>query len=95
MGSHLPIKMPDQLIRSLTWDRGAPSAIVRQRRDRGVLGSLADRTAQPAAMEHSLELANAIFEYLEIFHNRQRRHSALGWMTPVEYEKMHTSTNVA
>jgi transposase InsO family protein len=25
-----------------------------------------------------LELANAIFDYLEIFHNRQRRHSALG-----------------
>ena len=23
-----------------------------------------------------VELANAIFEYLEIFHNRQRRHSA-------------------
>jgi len=29
-------------------------------------------------METRLELANAIFEYLEIFHNRQRRHSALG-----------------
>ena len=29
-----------------------------------------------------IELANAIFEYLEIFHNRQRRHSALGWRTP-------------
>ena len=25
-----------------------------------------------------IELANATFEYLEIFHNRQRRHSALG-----------------
>ncbi|WP_455709552.1 hypothetical protein [Microbispora rosea] len=25
-----------------------------------------------------IELANAIFECLEIFHNRQRRHSALG-----------------
>ena len=25
-----------------------------------------------------LELANAMFEYLEIFHNRQRRHSSLG-----------------
>jgi transposase InsO family protein len=25
-----------------------------------------------------LELANAMFEYLEIFHNRKRRHSALG-----------------
>ncbi|QZN87079.1 integrase core domain-containing protein [Cellulomonas sp. C5510] len=33
-----------------------------------------------------LELANAIFEYLEIFHNRQRRHSALGWLTPLEFE---------
>ena len=37
-----------------------------------------------------LELANAIFEYLEIFHNRQRRHSALGMLTPVEYEARHT-----
>lgn len=33
-----------------------------------------------------LELANAIFDYLEIFHNRQRRHSALGYRTPIEYE---------
>jgi transposase InsO family protein len=37
-----------------------------------------------------VELANAIFEYLEIFHNRRRRHSALGWRTPIEYEKLHT-----
>jgi putative transposase len=36
-----------------------------------------------------IELANAIFEYLEIVHNRQRRHSALGWRTPVEFEKLH------
>jgi Integrase core domain len=32
------------------------------------------------------ELTNAIFKYLEIFHNRQRRHSALGMLTPIEYE---------
>jgi transposase InsO family protein len=31
-----------------------------------------------------VELANAIFEYIEIFHNRQRRHSALGYRTPIE-----------
>jgi putative transposase len=37
-----------------------------------------------------LELANAIFEYLEIFHNRQRRHSALGMLTPIEYELRHS-----
>jgi putative transposase len=33
-----------------------------------------------------LELANAMFDYLEIFHNRRRRHSALGWLTPIEFE---------
>ncbi|ROZ42896.1 IS3 family transposase [Rhodococcus sp. WS3] len=39
-----------------------------------------------------IELANAIFEYLEIFHNRQRRHSSLGMCTPIEYE-LHHHTN--
>jgi putative transposase len=33
-----------------------------------------------------LELANALFEYLEMFHNRRRRHTALGMLTPIEYE---------
>jgi hypothetical protein len=27
-----------------------------------------------------------LFEYLEIFHNRRRRHSSLGMLTPTEYE---------
>lgn len=30
---------------------------------------------------------NAIFEYIEIFYNRQRLHSALGYMSPVEFEQ--------
>jgi len=42
-----------------------------------------------------IELANAIFEYLEIFHNRQRRHSALGMLSPVEYERLHPTLSVA
>lgn len=33
-----------------------------------------------------VELANAIFDYIEIFHNRQRRHSSLGMLTPIEFE---------
>jgi putative transposase len=36
-----------------------------------------------------VELANAIFEYIEGFHNRRRRHSALGWATPLEFETEH------
>ena len=33
-----------------------------------------------------LELATALFEYLVLFHNRQRRHSSLGMLTPIEFE---------
>lgn len=39
-----------------------------------------------------IELANAIFDYLEIWHNRQRRHSALGMLSPVQFEAQAPST---
>jgi putative transposase len=41
-----------------------------------------------------LELATALFEYLEIFHNRHRRHSALEMRTPIEYETLHHESSV-
>ncbi len=31
---------------------------------------------------------SAIFEYIEIFYNRKRRHSAIGYVPPMEFEKM-------
>jgi transposase InsO family protein len=34
-----------------------------------------------------VELANAMFDYLEIWHNRRRRHTQLGWLTPIEFER--------
>jgi len=30
---------------------------------------------------------HSIFEYIEVFYNRQRRHSTLGYLCPAEYEK--------
>jgi len=27
-----------------------------------------------------------MFDYIEIFHNRQRRHSQLNYRTPIEFE---------
>ncbi|MFF0991636.1 IS3 family transposase [Kocuria nitroreducens] len=37
-----------------------------------------------------IELANAIFEYIEVFYNRRRRHSALEYATPHEYDLART-----
>jgi hypothetical protein len=34
------------------------------------------------------------FDYLEIFHNRRRRHSALGMRTAIEYETLHHEPSV-
>lgn len=30
-----------------------------------------------------------LFEYIEVFYNRQRRHSYLGYLSPVEYERLN------
>ena len=38
-----------------------------------------------------IELASAIHSYIEHFHNIRRRHSALGMLTPTEYELAHQS----
>ena len=34
------------------------------------------------------EAMNSIFEYIEVFYNRQRLHSTLSYCTPVEYEEL-------
>lgn len=34
---------------------------------------------------------SAIFEYIEVFYNRQRLHSALGYRSPLQFEALHAS----
>ena len=42
-----------------------------------------------ARQYHTRQEARAdIFDYIEVFYNRQRRHSALGYRTPAEYEDL-------
>ena len=36
-------------------------------------------------------LKAAIFEYIEIFYNRRRRHSRLEYLSPLEFERRQTS----
>jgi putative transposase len=35
------------------------------------------------------ELRTAVFDYIEVFYNRERRHSTLGQRSPAEYERIH------
>lgn len=43
-----------------------------------------------------IELATAIHDHIELFHNTRRRHSSLAMLTPTEYEHLHhTTTNAA
>jgi putative transposase len=37
------------------------------------------------------DLSSAVFEYIEAFYNRQRRHSTLGYLSPEEYERERQS----
>jgi putative transposase len=34
----------------------------------------------------------AIFEYIEVFYNRKRKHSSLGYLSPFDYEKQRRET---
>ena len=37
------------------------------------------------------ELSVAMAEWIEEFYNPIRRHSSLGYLTPIEYEALHSS----
>lgn len=36
------------------------------------------------------EARSAIFEYIEVFYNRKRMHSTLGYLSPAEYERLNS-----
>lgn len=37
--------------------------------------------------ETRAQASRALFEFIEIWYNRQRRHSTLGYLTPVQFEE--------
>jgi transposase InsO family protein len=38
------------------------------------------------------DLSSAVFDYIEAFYNRQRRHSTLAYLCPEEYEREKITT---
>jgi putative transposase len=52
---------------------------------------LVDRRSWPT----KAELRTAVFDYIECFYNRQRRHSTLGYLSPDEYKRINDQARAA
>jgi transposase InsO family protein len=51
--------------------------------------SLKEECIHRQAWPTRVQARRAIFDYIEIFYNRQRLHSSLGYLSPAEYEAIH------
>lgn len=55
-------------------------------------GTLKTEVVRGRRFETQAEARSTLFTYLESFYNTRRRHSALGYLTPEEYERRHAET---
>ncbi len=53
-------------------------------------GSLKEECAGNALYPSYEQARQSLFAYLEISYNRQRRHSTLGYVSPLAYEQLAT-----
>jgi len=57
-------------------------------------GTLKEECVERQSYQTRAEARNAVFEYIEVFYNRQRKHSSLGYVSPVTYEQMRGGTKL-
>ncbi|GHO88546.1 hypothetical protein KSZ_65520 [Dictyobacter formicarum] len=57
--------------------------------------TLKKECAETSVFSSRNEAKRTIFEYIEVYYHRKRRHSSLGYLSPVEYEKQGTQTDGA
>jgi putative transposase len=55
-------------------------------------GTLKTELVHGEKYRRRLEAKLSIFEYVEVFYNRQRKHSALGYRSPEQYERLLNET---
>jgi putative transposase len=51
-------------------------------------GSLKEECVGSQVYSSYEQARRALFEYLEVYYNRQRRHSTLGYVSPLVYEQL-------
>ncbi len=54
-----------------------------------LFGTLKTELVHHRAYRTREEAKSDIFFYIEVFYNRRRRHSALGYLSPVDFELVH------
>jgi putative transposase len=57
------------------------------------IGTLKLEMLQDACFENAQDAHTEIFEYIEAYYNTHRKHSALGYKTPAQFEALIHSTN--
>ena len=67
--------------------------------DNGLMGSFRS-TMQREPLDRQrwasrTDPGSAIFEWIEVFYNPRRRHPALGYLSPVQFEERHTAALTA
>ena len=50
-------------------------------------GTLKEECVGQYIFQSRKEAKTALFDYIKVFYNRKRRHSALGYLSPVDFEK--------
>ncbi len=55
-------------------------------------GTLKEEGTENEVYQTRKEAKIAIFEYIEVFYNRKRKHSSLGYLSPFEFEKRRKET---
>jgi putative transposase len=54
-----------------------------------LIGTMKIEKLNPQRWRSVEDVRAAVFEWIETWYNRRRRHSALGYLSPLEYESQH------
>jgi transposase InsO family protein len=55
-------------------------------------GTLKEECVERQVYQTRAEARNSVFEYIEVFYNRKRKHSSLGYVSPTFYEQRRGET---
>ena len=79
------------LVRRLAAVDGFGGRLLRQRHVREFLCLLECELLDRCHFKTQIEVRMAIFEFIEGWYNPRRRHSAIGYLSPIDYENTHRS----